>query len=441
MKYEQAIDWNSNNTMTIIAEVINDNSKVLEFGPASGRLTKYLKSEKNCTVYIVELDEESGNIAKKYAEKALIGEVEGNIESFNWTEAYADEKFDYIIFADVLEHLRNPLTVLEKSKEFLKSDGYIIFSVPNIAHNSVIIDLMKNRFNYSDTGILDNTHLKFWTYESIEKLVRDAGMKVDFRKATYSQVGMNEFDNSYAECEEEIAFFLKTRDYPEVYQFVYKISEFAPCANDNFLEKKTDYYYVQWIDEINGSLDIDNRECVQVDFSSGICSLKHRVNANVSRVRFDPINLTNCCVKNISIYGLNEDKKIELPFETNASYEGGGVFYFKNDPNIFISVEDDINEVEIQYEYVSVNSSRFDELINVIQNAQKEMQDIIGLKENYINEQRNMIEQKENCIVEQNGVIEQKENYICEQRGMIEQQENFNHEQRGVIMQKEKNIE
>ena len=99
--YDFSLDLESVNTMSVINGWIKEGSRILEFGPANGRLTKYLKEEKNCQMTIVEIDGETGREASAFAEKAYLGE-EGDIEKFKWTAE--TEPFDYIIFADVLEH-------------------------------------------------------------------------------------------------------------------------------------------------------------------------------------------------------------------------------------------------------------------------------------------------------------------------------------------------
>ena len=133
--YDFELDLKSVNTMSVINEWIKKETNILEFGPANGRLTKYLKYEKNCTVTIVELDEESGKEAKQFATKSYIGKKYGDIENFYWTKS--KQKFDYIIFADVLEHLSNPQKVLEVCKNMLKPSGRILVSIPNVTHNSI----------------------------------------------------------------------------------------------------------------------------------------------------------------------------------------------------------------------------------------------------------------------------------------------------------------
>lgn len=425
MKYEQTINTDFNNTMTIFMKEINNNAKVLEFGPASGRLTKYLKEERNCEVYIVEIDDESGNIAKEYAVKALIGNDEGNIESFTWHEKFKDIRFDYILFADVLEHLHNPLEVLKKAKELLKDTGYMLTSIPNVAHNSVILDLLKNKFVYRDTGILDNTHLKFWTYESIEELFKNAGLNVDIRYATYSQVGFNEFGNKYSDCGKNLEFELKARDMAEVYQFVYKVSEKAECRNENAIQTKTDYYYTQWLDEINGEFDVEGRDKEPIIFDSMNQIKNHNLSSGCTRVRFDPINKSNCCIRINKISVVNEIE-YEVPYTTNAEYSVGNVHYFSSDdPQVVVDIKE-INgdRITINYDYISVLDDKFDTVFNMIGKEQKNFSDIISQKEDFINQQRSTLSDRDNEIRELNGIIEQKENYICEQRDMIESKEN-----------------
>ena len=110
-KYNFELDFKKENSLSIIIGFIKKGSKILEFGPANGRLTKYLKNEMNCEIDIVEIDETSGKEASLYARKSLIGEKFGNIDNELWVDELENEKYDYIIFADVLEHLKNPVRI------------------------------------------------------------------------------------------------------------------------------------------------------------------------------------------------------------------------------------------------------------------------------------------------------------------------------------------
>ncbi len=81
------------------------------------------------------------------------------------------DRYDYIIFADVLEHLVNPDEVIYNISKKLKKGGKIIISIPNMAHLDIIIQLINGNFNYNDEGILDSTHLRFFTHNSFTEMI------------------------------------------------------------------------------------------------------------------------------------------------------------------------------------------------------------------------------------------------------------------------------
>jgi len=91
-------------------------------------------------------------------------------------DAVGEERFDVIIFADVLEHLAWPVGVLKKYVNLLKPNGTIIVSLPNVGLWSVRLGLVFGRFNYDDSGVLDRTHLRFFTRRSAVEMLRSAGL-------------------------------------------------------------------------------------------------------------------------------------------------------------------------------------------------------------------------------------------------------------------------
>ena len=127
------------------------NKVVLDVGCATGQVARRLK-ENRCEVVGIEIDKESAQIAKRYCKAVIVGDIE-TIDSLPYPEEY----FDVIIFGDVLEHLKDPLSVLKKLKKHLN----------------------KSRWEYQDTGILDKTHLRFFTKKTAIKLIEDAGYKIE----------------------------------------------------------------------------------------------------------------------------------------------------------------------------------------------------------------------------------------------------------------------
>lgn len=220
MSYDFQLDMETENSNSVILKNIKPKSKVLEIGCAHGRMTKYLKEELECKVTIVELNQEAGKTAAQWAEKSFLGEDIENESLFYKFSRNAD-KFDYIIFADVLEHLQNPDKVLNKFKNIANE---IWISIPNIGHNAVMIDLWNNLFTYRESGLLDKTHLRFFTYYSLKQMVEQCGLKIVKEINLINVVENTEFNNNYSKVPPTVEILLKRREYGEVYQFVWKLS-------------------------------------------------------------------------------------------------------------------------------------------------------------------------------------------------------------------------
>lgn len=221
-KYTHDLDMDSDNSASLILKQVAPNSTVLEFGPASGYMTKYMKEVLNCEVHIVEIDEADGLEASQFAKTALIGPKDGDIEDYNWTDIPA---CDYIIFADVLEHLYNPWQVLQTSTALLKDGGSVLISIPNISHNSVIIDLINGKFDYRKTGLLDSTHIRFFTRKSLLYMVDYAGLRVEKEMNTFCAVEHTEFKNVLTDVSEEVSQVLQARPDGILYQFVWELKK------------------------------------------------------------------------------------------------------------------------------------------------------------------------------------------------------------------------
>jgi 2-polyprenyl-3-methyl-5-hydroxy-6-metoxy-1,4-benzoquinol methylase len=180
-RYDTDVDLsNRNNSHTLMVELIGGTKRVLDVGCATGYLAEALV-ERGCTVSGVEFDVEAAEEARPHLERLVIGDI----ETMDLLEAFGDDRFDVIVFGDVLEHLRNPLPVLRNAKALLADRGSVVASIPNIAHGSVRLALLAGRFDYQVLGLLDSTHVRFFTRSSLEDLFREAGMvPIDVRRTT-----------------------------------------------------------------------------------------------------------------------------------------------------------------------------------------------------------------------------------------------------------------
>ncbi|KKI00362.1 hypothetical protein EO95_13890 [Methanosarcina sp. 1.H.T.1A.1] len=164
----------SNIRWDIIDLIPEGDHKVLEVGCGAGNtLMKIKEVNKAKEIYGVEINKESIQENIRNINKVAIGNVEQIDPQF------PEELFDFIIFGDVLEHLINPEEVLKKYLKYLKKNGIIIASIPNIKNYAVLFNLIiRDKFEYKDAGILDRTHLRFFTKREIINMFDRSNMHI-----------------------------------------------------------------------------------------------------------------------------------------------------------------------------------------------------------------------------------------------------------------------
>ena len=145
---------------------------ILEVGCAAGMTGRELKKRSGVFVAGIELNAEAAKVAKNILDDV----VHGDIEKIDLP--YNESSFDCILFADVLEHLVDPLSALLKVHHLLKEDGVVVASIPNVQFHGVIHKLIEGNWAYEKEGILDETHLRFFTYKEIVKLFSQAGYSI-----------------------------------------------------------------------------------------------------------------------------------------------------------------------------------------------------------------------------------------------------------------------
>lgn len=225
-KYDIDLDLQTKNSLSVIIQRIKPGSRVLEFGPSHGRLTRFLNAYMDCDVVCIELDEEAAEEASQYAQKMIVGDI----ESLLWEEEVENQTFDYILFADVLEHLRNPERILKIVKKYLRESGSIIISIPNVAHSAILIDLLQDKFIYKDVGLLDNTHIRLFTKTTLDVMIDECGLYKCYETDIAKEPEMTEFVNSYNELPLNVASYIKNKPYSTSYQFIMELKT-EPCES------------------------------------------------------------------------------------------------------------------------------------------------------------------------------------------------------------------
>ena len=155
----------------IALRMVGTDRDVLELGCATGSVTKELAGRR-CRVTAIEIDPDGAQAAKEWAEEVVVGDL----DVMDLSEALGDASFDVIIAADVLEHLRDPSRCLRACLAHLRPAGEVVLSIPNIAHADVRLSLLQGSFEYQQLGLLDETHLRFFTRASLEHFLDDNGL-------------------------------------------------------------------------------------------------------------------------------------------------------------------------------------------------------------------------------------------------------------------------
>lgn len=425
MKYDLELDININTSHALMLQRIKKRSRVLEFGSASGYMTRYLKEELECEVTCVEIDKEAAQKAEVYAHLMIVADLE-MLE--NWV-GKLEGKYDYILFADVLEHLRNPKKVLETAVSFLETDGIVMTSVPNISHNAIIMELLHGKFDYQPTGLLDDTHVHFFTRKSVFEMLESCDLKVVEWLSTMRKPDSTEFEQSYDHFPIALSNYLKSRKDGDVYQYitisqktesvsVEQVVNYDEENNGNYLDMDHCQVYLEQQGEYKEehsllhSIKMDN----QYKTYTFLIPSEHEGN-----IRIDPCNdMAIIDIKSIRL--LKNDGNVY--FESNPQNDFSGitelnhlykfdksavltVLSLNQDPNLILKEIGNTykNELKLEIEMKMTNNMEY--ILNVltekINNAKQEVnvnEKIIVEKENVISINQLTIKELEKNIID-----------------------------------------
>lgn len=185
--FEKQQDYFSSARHEIVDLLPKFSQRVLEIGCGSGQTLEMLKNKQFCAetvgieLFATAADEARSRVDAVYCMDVEIGPLPEQIG-----------KFDLILLLDVLEHLVDPWTFLRHLKDkYLAVDGKIIISLPNARHFSLVLPLLRGRFDYVERGLLDKSHLRFFTKDSAAKLLKGAGLNIEAIKPTSLDLHLN----------------------------------------------------------------------------------------------------------------------------------------------------------------------------------------------------------------------------------------------------------
>ncbi len=216
--YEVPVDPDAeNNCHAFALSFIGYNKSVLEVGCSTGYFTKAMVA-RGCNVVGLEIDPNAAKEAEQWAERVVVGDIDDE-DIWGYVK---DESFDVVVLGDVLEHLRDPLASLRHAVRKLKPSGFVVTSLPNIAHGDIRMSLLLGRFQYRDVGLLDRTHIHFFTLDSMRELMKEAGLIVADTKRVVVPLFQSEIGVRRDEIGASTLDQLLTDPEAESYQFVSK---------------------------------------------------------------------------------------------------------------------------------------------------------------------------------------------------------------------------
>lgn len=340
----------------LILKQINPGSQVLECGCATGYMTQYMKEKLHARVYIVEYDETAFDIAINYAEDGICADLMGN----EWQKKFRGIAFDYILFADVLEHIYDPVSVLRKAVALLKEGGKVLVSLPNVTHNDVLLNLYRDEWKYTPIGLLDETHIRFFGAKNLEPLFQ----KVNLQIVHQDYIVKDQFDteqNLSNNLEDGMLVeSFRNRIYGNVYQFIIMAQRVDYVLRNEIKSeirtpKPPEYlaqlYYAGSDRRFTGTNKIVKKYPITGKFRE-IFDLSE---LDVCAVRFDPIENYQCIVENLHVSDGTEELHTN---PINGRYIGKMILFENTNPQISIQLQENRkHKLEISADVIPIYST------------------------------------------------------------------------------------
>ncbi len=175
LRYDQKIEsFDQSTHYGRLLQLVGRGKRVLELGSSTGYLTDAMQIHFDCQVVGIEIDANAAALSQSRGNRVL----HLDLDVADLSDVLMGEKFDVVLCADVLEHLRHPEQVLRACYKLLSDEGRLVASIPNAAHADVRLALLGGQLPFRPMGLLDNTHIKFFTRSLVEQLFECSGFRV-----------------------------------------------------------------------------------------------------------------------------------------------------------------------------------------------------------------------------------------------------------------------
>lgn len=240
MNYDYEVDFESDTAAAAVIRFVRPGSRVLEIGAGSGAISRHLVQRNQCELVALEHNPVSIEKLRKFCVSVHQLDLNDDLwpeQLMNSSDFDASKgKFDYVIAADVLEHLYDPWTVLKAMARLLNDDGRIILSLPHASHSSVLTAFYNGDVQMNEWGLLDKTHIRFFGLKNIDGLYESAGLAVVNVHYVLRAPGDTEFAEQWKALPADVRRVMLQRGISNIYQVVTEAMPAQKVKNPIVLE-------------------------------------------------------------------------------------------------------------------------------------------------------------------------------------------------------------
>jgi 2-polyprenyl-3-methyl-5-hydroxy-6-metoxy-1,4-benzoquinol methylase len=213
-RYDYEVAAGEDTVQGKLLALVPDGGRVLDLGCAAGALDRPL-ADRGCRVTGVEMDPIAAKAAGEWCDEVIVADLDGFDPAL-----LGERRFDVIVAADVLEHLRDPGGLLTALRPYLVPGGHLVTCIPNVAHAAVRLALLHGDFPYAELGLLDATHLRFWTRDTFAAVLADHGFTVLHVGRQRAELRATEIPLAHVPADPHVEALLAEDPEATVYQYV-----------------------------------------------------------------------------------------------------------------------------------------------------------------------------------------------------------------------------